>query len=577
MSRLRPFQSDLEAGIFKAWQPAQGAQPTPRNVLAVLPTGGGKTVVMGSVIRKSNVATAVQAHRGELVSQISTALARERVPHRIIGPAALVRNCQAVQVAELGQHWIDPGARCGVAGVDTLVKRDTSHDSWFREVRLWVTDEAHHVQKENKWGRGVEMFPNAYGLGLTATPVRADGRGLGIDSNGLFHEMIEGPDGRDLIEAGYLTDYRIFAPPSDVVYDGVELGSNGDLNQVQLRAAVHKSGQFVGDIVKHYLRIAPGKLGVTFAVDVESAQEIARAFKASGVAAEVVSAKTDPLNRIRLLREFRARRITMLVNVDLFGEGFDLPAIEVVIMGRKTESLALYMQQFGRALRLMISDDLAAVWDSLTDEQRRGYIAASSKPHAIIIDHVGNVGRHGLPDASRTWSLLPRARRMSGASDAIPTRTCPNPIHPATGLPCLFVYERFYKACPHCGHIPEVVDRSAPQFVDGDLFELSPETLAALRGARERIERAPGMSAPPYIREAWQERIKAQYQLREVMALWAGWQTKQGRSDSEGMRRFFYQFGVDMLTAQSLGRPEAESLTARIADVLARDNVQKAI
>jgi superfamily II DNA or RNA helicase len=310
---------------------------------------------------------------------------------------------------------------------------------------------------------------------------------------------------------------------------------------------------------------------------VESAQEIARAFRDAGVTAEVVSAKTDPLNRIRILREFKARRVMMLVNVDLFGEGFDLPAIEVVIMGRKTESLALYMQQFGRALRLMISDDLAAVWDSLTAEQRRGYIAASMKPHAIIIDHVGNVGRHGLPDASRTWSLLPRSRRTSGVSDAIPTRVCPNPLHPLTGLPCLFVYERFYKACPNCQHVPEVVDRSEPKFVDGDLFELSPETLQALRGMRDRVDSAPSMGAPPYIRAAHQERIIAQHKLRDAMALWAGWQTKQGRTDSEGMRKFFHQFGVDMLTAQSLGRPEAESLTARIAETLARDNVERAI
>lgn len=569
MSRLRPFQQRIKAETYALWQ----AQ-TAKNILIVSATGSGKTVITGDIVREYRGASAVIAHRSELVTQISTALARERVPHRIIGPAALQRNCQAVQVAMLGQHWIDPGARTGVAGVDTLVKRDTSLDSWYREVGLWVTDEAHHVQQANKWGTGCSMFPNAAGLGFTATPQRADGRGLSADSDGVFDAMVEGPDMRHLIDTGYLTDYRIFAPPSDVVYDDVNITATGELSMPQLRAAVHRSDQFVGDIVKHYLRIAPGKLGVTFAVDVENAQDIARAFRAAGVPAEVVSAKTDPLNRIRLLKAFAKREILQLVNVDLFGEGFDLPAIEVVSMGRKTESLALFMQQFGRALRLMVSDDLQVVWGGLTDAERLAHIAASTKPKAIIIDHVQNVARHGLPDSPRVWSLAPRSRRSNGISDAIPVRVCSNPKHPATGAPCVYTYERFRKACPDCGHVPEVADRSAPEFVDGDLFELSPETLAALRGEVARIMRPPGIHAPGYINAAFQDRVIAHHALREVGAVWAGWQAHQGYNDSESYRRFFHTFGVDMLTAQTLSRPDAEALTERIRTVLTRENVQ---
>lgn len=570
MSKLRPYQERLKAEIFRAWHSGK------KNVLAVSPTGSGKTVTMGAVIREANVPTAVKAHRAELVTQIAKALASERIPHRIIGPASLMRQCQAVQVATLGQHWIDPGARVGVAGIDTLVKRETSHDSWFREVRLWVGDEAHHYLKANKWGKGVTMFPNAFGLGFTATPTRADGKGLNSESHGCFDDMIEGPSMRDLIDAGYLTDYRIFAPPSDVVYDGIDISANGDLNQVQLRAAVHKSKQFVGDIVKHYLRIAPGKLGVTFAVDVESATEIARAFRAAGVPAEVVTAKTDPLNRVRILKEFAARRVLQLVNVDLFGEGFDLPAIEVVSMGRKTESLSLFMQQFGRALRLMVSDVLLGAWDTYTDAQRRQFIAESTKPSAIIIDHVGNVGRHGLPDAPRIWSLLPRASRGgSGITDAIPTRRCANPLNPATGAPCIFVYERWHKACPFCGHVPEVTDRSAPQFVDGDLHELLPEVLAALRGDVARAMGAPPAGAPPYIVEGFQKRVRALYALKDVMETWGGWQAHQGYNDAEGQRRFFHTFGIDVLNAQRLNKADAEALMEKIQTHLTYHNVQR--
>lgn len=568
MSRLRPFQQQIKTELYQRWQ--EGL----RNVLIVSATGSGKSVMSGDVMREYVGASVAIAHRSELVTQLSTALARERVAHRVIGPSSLVRNCQAVQMALLGRHWVDPGARAGVAGVDTLVRRDVSHDSWFREVGLKVGDEAHHVQKENKWGKGFDMFPNAYGLGYTATPQRADGRGLSADSHGVFDAMVEGPDMRHLIDSGYLTDYRIFAPPSDVIYDEVTVSASGDLSMPKLRAAVHKSDQFVGDIVKHYLRIAPGKLGVTFAVDIESATEIAAAFRTAGVPAEVVSSKTDDLNRIRLLKAFARREILQLVNVDLFGEGFDLPAIEVVSMGRKTESLALYMQQFGRALRLMVDESLQADWGSFTDAQRLAYIAASTKPKAIIIDHVQNVARHGLPDSPRVWSLAARSSRGGSGSDAIPVRVCPNPAHPQTGVPCLFVYERFRSCCPDCQHVPEIVNRSGPEFVDGDLFELSAETLAALRGEAARIMRPPYVGAPPYVNTSFQERVIAHHALRDAAAIWAGWEASAGYTHSESYRRFYHSFGVDMLTAQTLSRPDAEALTGKIHAVLTRNNIQ---
>jgi DNA or RNA helicases of superfamily II len=207
--------------------------------------------------------------------------------------------------------------------------------------------------------------------------------------------------------------------------------ATGDFNADQLRKAVHKS-HITGDVVAHYLKLAPGKLGVTFAVDVEAATEIAGAFRAAGVPAEVVSAKTPDALRAQILRRFKAREILQLVNVDLFGEGFDLPAIEVVSFARPTESFALYCQQFGRALRLMLSKEAAAVHAHLTDEQRRAAIAASEKPVAIIIDHVNNVLRHGLPDARREWSLDRRERRSGKKSDAIPNAGLRQPgVYPA--------------------------------------------------------------------------------------------------------------------------------------------------
>ena len=210
--------------------------------------------------------------------------------YRVLCPDTLGRACARLHMDELNRLYLDPGARCAVASVDTLVRMDPA-DPWFAQVTLWVQDEAHHVLADNKWGKSVDLFPNAIGLGVTATPARADGKGLGRHASGLYDAMIVGPSMRGLIEAGFLTDYRVFAPKSDIDLSAVPLSDGGDYSPEKLRKAVHKS-HIVGDVVQHYLRIARGKLGVTFAVDVEAANESGAAFRANGVPAEVVSSVT---------------------------------------------------------------------------------------------------------------------------------------------------------------------------------------------------------------------------------------------------------------------------------------------
>lgn len=561
---LRSFQQKLEADIYAAWH--AGAL----NVMPVAATGSGKTVVISKIMYDEPGASIAIAHRQELVSQISIAIARNGVRHRIVGArkgSSLVRVITALQVAELGYSYIDPTAKTGVGGVDTIIRME--NEPWFQQIRLSVQDEGHHVLQENKWGRAAKMFPHARGLFPTATPRRADGKGLGRWADGLTDVMVQAPTMREIINMGYLTDYRMICPeiPRDFAINSINVSdSTGDLNSAQLRNARHASATLTGDVVKHYLKFAPGKLGVTFEVDVKSAGDTAEAFRSAGVPAELVSAKTPDSLRAQILSRFRRREILQLVNVDLFGEGFDLPAIEVVSFARPTESFALYSQQFGRALRLMLSDDLNSRWDSFTVAERLNYIAASAKPKAVILDHVGNIIRHnGPPDKHQVWSLERREKRKTKDPDEIPIRIC---------AACLQPYERSSKYCPYCGYYQEPTQRSAPEFVDGDLTELDQSTLAALRGEIARKDGdfyAPAgleISAQISARNNWQTRQESQRSLRNAIAWWAGVEAARGYNESESYRRFFFKFGIDVANAQLLGSREAEELTLRVHNEL---------
>lgn len=535
---LRPYQAELRDRIYHSW----GCDN--RNVLAVSPTGSGKTRLFSHIINDYRGSSVAIAHRQELVGQISVALARDGIRHRLIAPAPVIRRIVGSHMEEFGRSYFDPSARTAAAGVDTLIGLNPN-EPIFHQTGLWVCDEAHHLLRTNKWGRAVAMFPHAHGLGVTATALRASGEGLGAHADGVFHDMVTGPSMRQLINDGYLTDYRVFTVLSDIDLSDVPISNaSGDFSPPKLRAAVHKS-KIVGDIVRHYTTHAMGKRGVCFAVDIEHATEIAASFRTAGVAAEVVTGKTPDALRAHILRKLRTGEIQMVVNVDLFGEGFDLPAIEVVILARPTMSYGLYVQMFGRALRIM-----------------------DGKKWALIFDHVGNVVRHGLPDRRRAFTMDRRERRSRATpNDVIPVRTCLNPT-------CGQTYERTYAACPYCSHVPEIAQRGAPQFVDGDLGELDPAILAKMRGEIEAVDHAPAVpyGASPEIRGAIQKRHfnrqEAQRDLRATIALWAGYQRDQGYNDSQSYRLFFFMFGTDVGTAQTLPRAEAQALNDRISKYL---------
>lgn len=537
--QLRKFQADLKADVQRAWN--DGA----RNVVMQLATGGGKTVTLSDITDDEQGFVCIIAHRTELVSQLSVTLARYGLRHNIIGSDSTRRSIHKAHVEELGRSWVDTNARVIVASIDTLVRQDVS--AWAHKVILWIVDEGHHLVLDNKWHAGIERFTNPYVRGLlpTATPIRADGKGLGtqaLGGHGVADVMVQGPPMRWLIENEYLCDYRIVCPMSDLQVL-TEVGASGDWSTTALREASKRS-QIVGDVVRAYCQWGAGKLGVTFATDVETAGEMTMAYVNAGINAATLTGKTDDHTRRAMLRRFARRELDMIVAVDIISEGFDLPAIEYLGMARPTQSYALFAQQFGRSLRTL-----------------------DGKTHAIIVDHAGNVVRHkGPPDKPRVFSLASREKGRNGDS-GIPYRVCDS---------CLAPYERFHRCCPYCGNYPQPASRGSPAMVDGDMEELSPEILAALREDVTNADQSIDWWRSKYAAEGWsfkvagaqlknqEARLEAQPMLRATMAAWGGRQKAAGLSDSAIQRAFYLTFGISTIEAMALYARDARALEQRI-------------
>ena len=569
--QLRDYQQQIADAVTELLATTPGASPC-----IVSGTGTGKTVLMAWLVNHYG-ATSYQAciaHRRELVSQIARDLARRGIKHRIVGPATMVAECRRAQLEELGFHHVDQTAKVGVCSVNTLVARDLSTDSWARSVTYCHWDESHHCTPGGSlWDKARQMFPSLrHNIGYTATPRRADRKPL----RGFFTHMVEGPPMWQHMQNGYLTPYKLVTGAvSDIDLTTVSVAASGDYNPQKLRGAMKKSRQIVGDAVAIYQRYCPQSKAVLFACDVEDAGRYREAFMAAGIPAEIVTAETREDVRRDVMKRFKTGALQVLVNVDLFGEGFDLPAIETVIMCRPTKSLPLYQQQFGRSLRLMIDKALMKQWHLFTPEERRAHIAASAKPHAWIIDLVRNWAEPscgGLPDArGRVWSLDGAERAGKGPSDVPPVRACTNPEPiSADGMLCTGVYERFLTACPQCGYAPVPAGRTIEQ-VDGDVTLVDEETLAKLRGEYLDAHTTPSYGGPHsaalYARH--RERHESLSALRQVVEWWGPfYEAEQGRklTDREQMKAFYLTFGVTTLEAVSLKRADADALRKKVLD-----------
>jgi DNA repair protein RadD len=537
---LRKYQTELKAQIYDAWNSGF------RNILAVKPTGMGKTKTFCSVTKDMAIdsaekfPTAILVHRKELVQQISLTLAEEMIVHNIIAPRPVILGIVAAHRRVLKKQFYDYNSPITVVSVDTLNARILKHEKWAKSIRLWITDEAAHLLRNNKWGKAIENFPNAIGLGVTATPRRLDKKGLGRHADGVFDCMVEGPNTRWGIDNGYLCNYKIAIPSSDYQNYLRRASEGSDYSKEAMIVAAQQS-QIVGDVVLNYKKFCNGKQAILFAPAVEIGYEMEKKFSEAGIKSKLLTGETPDKERLDSLLDFQQKKIQVLLNVDLFDEGLDVPGIECVIMARPTMSLSKYLQMIGRGLR-----------------------PAPGKAHLIIIDHVGNVTTHGLPDAKRKWTLDRIVKR----------RDKTNFIRICSNINCNAPYDRTLTECPWCG-TPAVLGsrggggggRVPPKQVDGDLELLDPETLRELEKKSQldspevvakRVSLAAGVPAGKKAFKDQMARIETQKDLVHVVAKWAGVHKAHGYSDRQIHKKFYLEH--DYTISEALAQPRAEML-----------------
>jgi len=382
----------------------------------------GKTVCF-SAITAGAVACGrrvlILVHRRELLHQASRKLSDIGLDHGLIA-AGIAQSSQPVQVAS----------------VQTLVRR-LSRIDW--QPSLIIIDEAHHASA-GSWDRVLRHWPDAFRLGVTATPCRLDGRGLAS----AFDQLVLGPSVADLISAGFLSPARIYAPP--VVADLTGLRRRAGDYAVDQAATAMDRPTVTGDAIGHYQRLAQGQRAIAFCCSIDHASHVAASFNAAGIPAATLLGNTP--DRDAVVAAFDAGSVQVLVTVDVVSEGFDIPAASCAILLRPTQSLGLYLQQVGRVLR-----------------------PAPGKQAAVILDHVGNVHRHGFPDDHREWTLAEGARRATGTA-APSVRTCPE---------CFAAFKPA-PICPVCGAECAPIKSRKIQQLAGELTELRRETI------RQRID-----------------------------------------------------------------------------------------
>ncbi len=394
------------------------------NPILVSPTGSGKTYIATLIVRTLARRTVWIVHRRELVNQAADSLRAHGLDVGVI----------------MAGEPATPNAQVQVASVQTLLRRTPPR------ADLVVIDEAHHA-RAGSYARIVEAYPDIPRLGLTATPFRMDGRGLGTS----FGRIIVAATTAELVANGTLIDPIVYAP-ADPDLTGVRK-RGGDYATAPLAERMSRR-KLVGDVVKTWLRLANGRRTVCFAVNVAHSQAIVAAFHAANVKAEHLDGNTPKGQRDATLYRLRTGYTTVVSQCQVLTEGWDLPSLEVAIVARPTASLCLHLQMIGRIMR-----------------------TADLKLGATVLDHAGNHLRHGLVTQALGYSLADGATTPRGDG--------------ATGMKrctaCYLLIAAGSRTCPACGfEFPAVL----PEVEAGELQRLTRRsmTLEDQQAAWDRID-----------------------------------------------------------------------------------------
>ena len=354
-----------------------------RSIMVQQPPRTGKTVIMADIARRTtNNGKRVMfiVHRKEIVDQVKDTFEKQGVN---------------MNLATIGM-------------VQTLTRRV---DKLPRPAVLFV-DEAHHVLAKS-YRRILDAFPDAIKLLFTATPIRMSGEGF----EEVADDLIVGKSVQWLIDHGNLAPIDYYAP-KQIDTEQLKTKRTGEFTEESIAKAVKP--KIYGNAVKHYQQLASGKQAIAYAYNVASAEHLANAFNQAGISARAVSGKTPKDERDQIIRDYRDGKIQIVTNAELFTEGLDLPNVDCVIMLRPTQSLSLFLQFGMRAMN-----------------PRKGKTA-------VIIDHVGNVERFGLPTDDRKWTLRGSAKstRTSQGGTIKSVTVCAE---------CFATFYRTSDVCPYCG------------------------------------------------------------------------------------------------------------------------------
>lgn len=439
MFELRPYQNNA---VDRAWLSIEHDE----RPIVVSPTGSGKTVVAGALIdraRAQGMRAMLMTPRREILWQTVKTIRAFGHETGILMGDETCRRYEPVQVV----CW------------PTLVQRSARSAAWFPDADLVLIDECHLALSRKMVDRVLPHYENSKVIGLTATPARAGGHGLGD----YFTDMLEIVSIPTLIGEGFLVPGRYFGGSMP---DMAKVKTTaGDYNQQQ-SSDICSSATLVGDVVMNWMRLAGDRHTIVFAVDIRHANALAERFSKEGVSVGVVTQGTTDADRNEIIDRFRSREIQVLCNVMVAAYGFDVPTVDCVVLARPTKSIPLHLQMLGRGLR-----------------------PAEGKDHCLVLDHAGNVMRLGMAEDDYAWTLSNTRRVQDSARFEKGERT----DKPVQCKACGHMFRRS-PVCPKCGwQIP--APKRDVKHVEADLVEITQQRIKEWQDKRQFYQELMFMAA----------------------------------------------------------------------------------